>query len=156
MRGISLDELAHITKIPRRSLERLEAGAFDRNPDGFARGFVRTVAVGLGLSPEEAVMRMLGEPPESGEALSGQPAGAERRVLVALGIVALVAGVAVAVWHWYPRASQSETGDAGPEIVYRRDAVRALTDSQPRSGASEPGANRAAKSVASPNDQHSD
>ena len=37
MRGISLDELADLTKIPRRSLERLEAGAFDHNPDGFAR-----------------------------------------------------------------------------------------------------------------------
>ena len=49
MRGLSLDEVAAATRIPRRSLERLEAGAFDSEPDGFARGFVRTVADAMGL-----------------------------------------------------------------------------------------------------------
>ncbi len=156
MRGISLDELADLTKIPRRSLERLEAGAFDRNPDGFVRGFVRTVAVGLGLSPEEAVMRMLGEPPDSGETSTTRSARAKRRLLVASALVAGVMGLAVAFWQWYPRALQSETGNDGPEIVYRRDAVRALAEAQARSEASEPGANRAAKSVGSPDGQHSD
>ena len=156
MRGISLDELANITKIPRRSLERLEAGAFDRNPDGFVRGFVRTVAVGLGLSPEEAVMRMLGEPPESGETRTTLNTGARSWLLVASVLVAGVAGLAVAVWQWYSRAPQSETRDDGPEIVYRRDAIRALTEAQQQSAASGPSADRAAKSVGSPSDQHSD
>jgi cytoskeletal protein RodZ len=156
LRGISLDELADVTKIPRRSLERLEAGAFDHNPDGFVRGFVRTVAVGLGLNPEEAVMRMLGEPPESLEAQSTAPSRTERRLLIAIGLVAVVAGIAVAAWHWYPSAPQSEPGDTGPEIVYRRDAIRALTEAQLRSETAGPGANRAAKSVGSPNDPASD
>ena len=156
MRGISLDELADLTKIPRRSLERLEAGAFDHNPDGFARGFVRTVAVGLGLSPEEAVMRMLGEPPESSERLMARPARAKRWLLVASGLVAVVTGLAVAFWQWYPRALQPGTGADGPEIVYRRDVIRALAEAQARSADSEPGANRAAKSVGSPNGQHPD
>ncbi|MDH5565971.1 MAG: helix-turn-helix domain-containing protein, partial [Myxococcales bacterium] len=44
LRGISLDELAERTVIPRRNLERLESGAFDGNADGFTRGFVRTVS----------------------------------------------------------------------------------------------------------------
>jgi cytoskeletal protein RodZ len=44
-----------------RSLRRLEAGAFDHEPDGFARGFVRTVASALGLPPDETVARMLPE-----------------------------------------------------------------------------------------------
>ena len=156
MRGISLDELADITKIPRRSLERLEAGAFDRDPDGFVRGFVRSVAFGLGLSPEEAVMRMLGEPPESGEASAPRFSAAMRWLLVVSGLVAVAVGLAAAVWQGYPRAPQSEAGDEGPEIVFRRDAIRALTEAQQRSEASGPGANRAAKSVGSPNDQHSD
>ena len=62
LRGISLDDLSALTRIPRRSLERLEAGAFDRTPDGFARGFVRSVAEALGLDPNEAVMRLLPRP----------------------------------------------------------------------------------------------
>jgi cytoskeletal protein RodZ len=156
MRGISLDELADLTKIPRRSLERLEAGAFDRNPDGFVRGFVRTVAVGLGLNPEEAVMRMLDEPPESGESPTIRTTRAKRRLWVASGLVAVAAGLAATFWHWYPRALQSEIGDDGPEIVYRRDAIRELAEAQLKSEASEPGANRAAKSVGSPDGQHSD
>jgi cytoskeletal protein RodZ len=156
MRGISLDELANITKIPRRSLERLEAGAFDRNPDGFVRGFVRTVAVGLGLSPEEAVMRMLGEPPESGEMLRNRPADARRWLLVASGFVAVVAGLAVAAWQWYSSAPPAEVGADGPEIVYRHDAIRALTEAQDRSETSGSGADRAAKSVGSPDGQHPD
>src|SRR5690606_40006911 len=61
LRGIGLDELARATRIPVRSLQRLEAGAFDLDPDGFARGFVRTVAIALGLSPEETIARMLPE-----------------------------------------------------------------------------------------------
>ena len=67
LRGISLDELATLTRIPRRSLERLESGVFDRAPDGFVRGFVRTVADALGLDPENAVMRLLREPADEEE-----------------------------------------------------------------------------------------
>jgi cytoskeletal protein RodZ len=156
MRGISLDELANITKIPRRSLERLEAGAFDRNPDGFVRGFVRTVAVGLGLSPEEAAMRMLSEPLDSGETSRTRPAAARRWLLVASGFVAVVTGLAVVAWQWLPDAPPAVTEADGPEIVYRRDAVRALTESQERSERSGPGVDPAVKSVGSPNGQHSD
>ena len=61
LRGISLAELAQLTCIPLRSLERLESGAFDGAPDGFARGFVRTVALALGLDADDAVGRMLPE-----------------------------------------------------------------------------------------------
>jgi hypothetical protein len=62
LRGIRLEELAAITRLPVRSLERLEAGAFDGQHDGFVRGFVRTVAVAIGLDPEDAVARLLAEP----------------------------------------------------------------------------------------------
>jgi hypothetical protein len=40
LRNISLDELATLTKIPRRSLERLEAGLFDDVPDGLRSAWI--------------------------------------------------------------------------------------------------------------------
>ena len=62
LRGISIEELAHQTRIPLRSLERLESGSFDADVDGFVRGFVRTVAAALGLDADEALNRALQEP----------------------------------------------------------------------------------------------
>jgi hypothetical protein len=62
LRGISLEELEALTRIPQRSLERLESGAFDAEPDGFVRGFVRTVSLAIGLDPDDTVTRMLAEP----------------------------------------------------------------------------------------------
>ena len=67
LRGISLEELALLTRIPRRSLERLESGAFDADPDGFVRGFVRTVSIAIGLDPDDTVTRMLVEPDPRGK-----------------------------------------------------------------------------------------
>ena len=97
LRGISLDELSGLTKIPRRSLERLEAGTFDTSPDGFVRGFVRSVAESLGLDPDEAVMRLMDEPVPAAPTIgaSGQPEGARwllRFALVGVG-VGLLAGL---------------------------------------------------------------
>lgn len=73
LRGLSLMDLEAATRVPRRSLERLEAGAYDRDPDGFARGFVRTVSEAIGLDPEETIARMLVEP-------DAQPSGPAARV----------------------------------------------------------------------------
>ncbi|MBI4510041.1 MAG: helix-turn-helix domain-containing protein [Deltaproteobacteria bacterium] len=57
-RSLSLTELARITKIPERSLKRLEDGAFDMLPgDVFVRGFLRSYARCVGLDPEELVRK---------------------------------------------------------------------------------------------------
>jgi cytoskeletal protein RodZ len=124
-RGIELAELEAITRIPRRSLERLEAGEFDARPDGFARGFVRTVASSLGLDPDDAVARMLDEP--APQALAAQ-AGPRRRLLAALAaaLAAVLLGAGV-VW-FAGRLALGEDAGEQPERVYRRDAVRALAD----------------------------
>jgi cytoskeletal protein RodZ len=125
LRGISVDDLANLTRIPRRSLERLEAGAFDGTPDGFVRGFVRTVAEALGLDPVDAVNRLLREPRED-EALLLAKARRERRLLalrVAIAGAALIGALAVGrlcVW-----AISGESG-AGDPVVYRQDALRGL------------------------------
>lgn len=57
-RSVSLEDVARVTKIPSRSLERLEAGSFESLPaDVFVRGFVKSYASCVGLDPEELVQR---------------------------------------------------------------------------------------------------
>jgi hypothetical protein len=119
LRGIRLEELAALTRLPVRSLERLEAGAFDGQQDGFVRGFVRTVAVAIGLDPEDAVARLLAEPELRSE---GRLPELRALALAGLGLVVALA-LGVAVWQ-LARALGSEKSE-GPPLV-RRDAVRAL------------------------------
>lgn len=126
LRGISLDELCARTRIPRRSLERLEAGAFDAAPDGFTRGFVRTVAGALGLDADDAVARLLAEPAD--EEAGDRGARRLRRSLALAGaLVVAAAGAVLAVWL-LRAALESANDPAGPELLYRRDAVRALAE----------------------------
>ncbi|MCH2172336.1 helix-turn-helix domain-containing protein [Myxococcota bacterium] len=130
LRRISLDELAHRTKIPRRSLERLEAGAFDAEPDGFARGFVRSVALELGLDPEDAVMRLLAEPITEGRQRggSGRYAGlASGRVSWLVVSALLVAGLLVgALTLLAPGTGDVTARKSEPDVLLRRDVVRDL------------------------------
>ena len=128
LRRISLDELAERTKIPRRNLERLEAGAFDVSPDGFSRGFVRSVAEALGLDPDEAVMHLMREPPADDadiESLRRTRAILVRAAVAAAAVIALVLLLRLVLTLLAP-AAKSESD--GPEMVYRRDAVRSLAD----------------------------
>ena len=125
IRGIALEELSVRTRIPLRSLDRLEAGAFDGHPDGFVRGFVRTVSEGLGLDPDDTLMRMLSEP--------SSPRGAKSRVGLPLRAwVALVVGGAAALAGvlLLHAALWSGSSQSGSEVVLRRDPVRALAEAQ--------------------------
>jgi hypothetical protein len=121
LRGIRLEELAAITRLPVRSLERLEAGAFDGQHDGFVRGFVRTVAVAIGLDPEDAVARLLAEPELKPRRRLPDP---RRVALAAIGLAAAFAAVlAVLELTSAPRPAEAPQ----PEVVLvRRDAIRAL------------------------------
>lgn len=125
LRGVSLDELAAQTRIPRRSLERLEDGAFDHQADGFARGFVRTVAAALGLDAEEAVMRLLDEP--AADAFENE---IRHLALQRWGVasVLLLSGAAAifGIWALWTHDSSDSPDAVASEIVYRRDAVREL------------------------------
>ena len=126
LRGISVDELARLTRIPLRSLERLEAGAFDGTPDGFVRGFVRTVAEALGLDPDDAVNRLLREPRED-EALLAARAREQRKrlalrlALAATALLMLLALGRLTVWLF------AGGGEDEAPVVYRRDALRELS-----------------------------
>jgi hypothetical protein len=57
-KNLGLDDIAHTTRIPQRSLRYLEAGDFDMLPaDVFVRGFIRAYAAMIGIDAEEAVRR---------------------------------------------------------------------------------------------------
>jgi cytoskeletal protein RodZ len=154
MRGISVNELSELTKIPARSIERMEAGAFDGNPDGFVRGFVRAVAVALGLDPEEAVMRMLAEPTDLAEAAKAPTLLLDRRLLVISALLVAFLGFGLAIWGLASRTPTSPVAEDTPKIIYRRDAVRALADEQV--GREEPPPRDAggSESVESPGGEH--
>lgn len=59
-KGISLDDVAQVTKIGTRMLQAIEEEHFDQLPGGiFNKGFIRAYARHLGLNEEEAVSQYL-------------------------------------------------------------------------------------------------
>jgi hypothetical protein len=129
LRGISLDELEVLTRIPRRSLERLESGAVDAEPDGFVRGFVRTVSVAIGLDPDDTVARMLAEPNPRGKRGGIPNLSNAATTLLLVGLFVLGAGI---LWTLAEsRPVQFAEAATVPETRYfRRDAVRELAISR--------------------------
>lgn len=56
LRDVSREQLAVVTKVSLRQIEALETGRFEHLPAlVFSRGFVRAIALHLGLDPERAV-----------------------------------------------------------------------------------------------------
>ena len=129
LRGITIEELSVQTRIPLRSLERLESGCFDADVDGFVRGFVRTVAEALGLDPDETLNRTLEEPGQ-GSRLRATPRLSLRRVFAAVVAVALLGAVGFGVQLVaISLAGEASTGPS-PGVTRRRDPVRALAEAQ--------------------------
>lgn len=126
LRGISLEELAELTKIPLRSLERLESGQFDGSSDGFVRGFVRTVAEGLGLDVDDTLTRMLTEVSVD-ERGNRQPGPVARR-WIGLAVIATSLVLAFTVIRGVWLAATAEPEWPADARVYWRDPVRTLAD----------------------------
>ena len=125
LRGMSAEELADLTRIPLRSLERLESGHFDGETDGFVRGFVRTVAVALGLDTDDTVARMLQEPEASAWERHGPGRSAKQAFAAAVFLLLLVClflGLRAAWGMLLGDASQP----ASREVVVWRDPVHSL------------------------------
>jgi Helix-turn-helix domain len=128
LRGLSLDELEGMTRVPRRSLARLEAGAFDRQQDAFVRGFVRTVAVAIGLDPADTLVRMLAE---ASGGPKRRPAVPVRLLLLVLGALVSASGLALALSlvrgiELPETRSVAAISDDG--VTLRRDYVRELAE----------------------------
>jgi len=125
LRGLSLRDLEDRTRIPRRSLERLEAGVFDGVSDGFARSFVRAVAKALGLDPEDTTMLMLSEP-KPGFEQKVRYASIVQKAFV--GILALI--LIGTLWRVASRRyAVYSSGQEDPPMV-RVDVVRAFAKAQ--------------------------
>jgi hypothetical protein len=123
MRGISPAELCELTRIPLRSLERLESGTFDSLDDGFVRGFVRTVADALGLDPDDTLARMSHEPdPVDDGARRLAATGAMRVGILVAGFALVVVSVGLVRVAVQYLPGQNIVAP----IVMRSDPVRAL------------------------------
>ena len=56
--GLSIEDIARVTKIPERSLRQLEEGKFEELPaDVFVRGFLRSYARVVGVNADDVVRR---------------------------------------------------------------------------------------------------
>ncbi len=125
LRGMSTQELADLTRIPLRSLERLESGQFDGETDGFVRGFVRTVAAALGLDTDDTVARMLHEPPPG--AWERRAPGRFARQVLAIGVlIALLVCLGLVLRAVWDRLLGDAATPASREVVVWHDPVRAL------------------------------
>ena len=127
LRGMSAEELASITRIPLRSLERLESGQFDGETDGFVRGFVRTVATALGLDADDAISRMLREPAAGAWEPHLASHGSKRGLLLLALSITLVVGFFVLRAGWNLLLGTAST-PSSREVVLWQDPVRALAE----------------------------
>ena len=106
-RGVSLRQIADVTRISVSVLEALERNDISRLPGGiFTRSFVRSYAIEVGLDPEQTVRDFLVQFPHE-TLIAGSPHAAELRhapstegrrwpawvivILVAIGAVAAFA-----------------------------------------------------------------
>jgi cytoskeletal protein RodZ len=127
LRGISTEELASITRIPVRSLERLESGQFDGETDGFARGFVRTVANAMGLDAEDAIARMLHEPTPSSWERNSSGRGVKQWLAALVLLPLLVVTFFILRAGWNVLLGTAST-PGSREVVLWQDPVRALAE----------------------------
>jgi cytoskeleton protein RodZ len=114
-RGISLRQVANVTRITVRALEAVERNDLSRLPGGiFTRSFVRAYAAEAGLDPEGTLREFLAQCPDEATAIptsepstiDGVGAGSWvervplRQILVGL-VLLVLAGVAVyAAMRW--------------------------------------------------------
>ena len=121
-RGISLDQIAHETRISSRFLAAIENEEFNLLPGGvFNRGFVRSFAEAVGIDPDQAVAdyeRLVSVPAPADVVASAEasPPKSERKLYPVA-----IAGLAIAVGLFYfvtresaPTIETSTTPNATP------------------------------------------
>jgi transcriptional regulator with XRE-family HTH domain len=126
--GVSLREIANVTKISLPALEALERNDVSHLPGGiFSRAFVRAYAREVGLDPEETVKSFIasfpGQDPSEGDGPLKTAARSDVRVDLGTGVmgtvvrvVTVVAGIAVVVGYlaWSGRLASWRGGTAAP------------------------------------------
>ena len=140
-RGLSVAELAAVTRIRRAHLQALEErnrSALPSRP--FAIGYVRAYAKALGVDGESAVQRFKTDWPETDEGLRNPVGvgGQERGRNPALTVAAVVLLAGVAVWNIAQRALNSDEPSAPPLAAALSDTAPPAPDGVMRVGAPTP------------------
>ena len=139
-RGVSLREIAEHTKISVAALESLERNDPSRLPGGiFARAFVRSYALEVGLDPDATVREFLTrfdvDPPMTMAAVEvpDERTADDRQRLAGLFLKIVVASlVAVAIIFYLTRARHADEGTTGLQPDAGRRSSRRVAPRHPR------------------------
>jgi cytoskeleton protein RodZ len=107
-RGISLDEIAHETRISTRFLAAIENEEFHVLPGGvFNRGFVRSFAEAVGLDADQAVAdyERLSSVPQPTDVIASATQGPPRSTRNLYPVAIAVLAVAVGIFYFVTRES---------------------------------------------------
>lgn len=119
-KGLSLEDVASQTRIPRRHLENLEAGSWSELPAptytiGFAKSYASAVGLDRNEIGDQLRAEMGGYRPDSGSQEVFQPADPARTMPRGLVVAALVAVVLLfLLFSWIHSRSISEPQQAAP------------------------------------------
>ena len=87
-RGVSLRQIADVTRISVSVLEALERNDISRLPGGiYGRAFVRSYAIEVGLDPEQSVRDFLSQFPQDSDIAPPSRRGGSSIVVVAFVVV---------------------------------------------------------------------
>jgi cytoskeleton protein RodZ len=116
-RGISLDQIAHETRISTRFLAAIENEEFQVLPGGvFNRGFVRSFAEAVGLDPDQAVAdyERLSSVPQPNDVLTAATAGPPKSERNLYPVAVVVLAIAVAIFYFVTRESAPTIESSNP------------------------------------------
>src|SRR5215208_4441934 len=101
-RGVSLRQVANITRITVRALEAVERNDLSRLPGGiFTRSFVRAYAAEVGLDPEGTLREFLAQCPGDGtDAGSWVERVPVRQLVIGILLLALAGAAVYAAMRW--------------------------------------------------------
>lgn len=104
-RGMSLDDVASVTRVPTRHLVHIERGEWDALPaNTYSVGFARAYANAVGLNGSEIGQELRAQlgAPASPSAIAYEPADPARvpprSLAIIVGVVALLLAIGYAVW----------------------------------------------------------
>jgi len=114
--GLSLEEIAATTRIPKRHLQTIERGGYDGLPaPTYSAGFIKIWARQLGLNgqalADEFRAEIGGVTPESAQPLPYEPADPRRTPPAGLALLALLIAVVVGLGYLYWRGTSEQPAE---------------------------------------------
>jgi len=114
--GLTIDEIANSTRIPKRHLTMIENGGYDGLPaPTYSAGFIKSWARRLGLDGQALAdqfrVEMGGIPIETTQALPYEPADPRRTPPAGLALLALLVAVVVGLGYLYWRGTAEEPSE---------------------------------------------